>query len=253
MTETARPRLRAGNAAVPGREALSAGSTGSAAHQRRGPGRCRPLWCKESQLQDTAQSPAERPPGSPAPQRRTLAADTQADRPRLRPRPRHLDTAWRPRAPPAHHSEDGSRLAGGGHQVLEENLVFGRVRPPQLRQRQVHHLELAALREQVGDHQQLGTGQSPALSTAQGGGCRAPPSPDHAGRSANTEAPDAGQVRSPRAARAPRAAERPRQAQARPAGNAPWPLLPRTSPSAGPLDLRTLRTEGLFQTQMPRQ
>ena len=57
--------------------------------------------------------------------------------------------------PPAYHAEDGGRLAGGGHQVLEENLVLWGVRPPQLRQRQIHHLKLAALREQVRDHQKL--------------------------------------------------------------------------------------------------
>lgn len=58
-------------------------------------------------------------------------------------------------APCAHHPEDSGRLAGGGHQVLEKDLVFLGVHLPQLRQRQVHHLKLVALREQVRDYEEL--------------------------------------------------------------------------------------------------
>lgn len=79
------------------------------------------------------------------------------------PRPRlHLwpTPGSRPQVAPTaaltYHPEDSSRLAGGRHQVLGENLVFGRVHPPQLCERRVHHLKLGALREQVRHHQELG-------------------------------------------------------------------------------------------------
>lgn len=58
-----------------------------------------------------------------------------------------------------HHAEDGSRLAGSRHQVLDKNLVFRGVHPPQLRQRHIHHLKLVAFSEQVGDNQKLQTAQ----------------------------------------------------------------------------------------------
>lgn len=86
-------------------------------------------------------SPTRGPAGTP---RSTAKWGTLLPRPRLR-------------MASAHHPEDGGRLAGGGHQVLEEDLVFRGVCLPQLRQRQVHHLKLVALREQVRDHEELET------------------------------------------------------------------------------------------------
>lgn len=86
-------------------------------------------------------SPTRGPAGTP---RSTAKWGALLPRPRLR-------------MASAHHPEDGGRLAGGGHQVLKEDLVFRGVCLPQLRQCQVHHLKLVALREQVRDHEELET------------------------------------------------------------------------------------------------